>query len=48
MPGLPEELREFQHLFEECEPEVILSDHKPWDLEIKIKEGIEIKSQKMQ
>ena len=48
MPGLPEELREFQHLFKEREPEVMLPDHKPWDLEIKIKKGMKIKSQKMQ
>jgi hypothetical protein len=47
MPGLPKELQEFKHLFEEREPKAMLPEHKPWDLEIKLKEGATIKPQKM-
>jgi hypothetical protein len=47
MPGLPKELQEFRHLFEEREPEAMLPEHKPWDLEIILKEGATIKPQKL-
>jgi hypothetical protein len=43
MPGLLKKLWEFKHLFEEREPKAILPDHKPWNLEIKIKDGMTIK-----
>jgi hypothetical protein len=43
MPGLPKELWKFKHLFEERELKAILSDYKPWNLEIKIKNGMTIK-----
>jgi hypothetical protein len=43
MPGLLKELWEFKHLFEEREPKAILPNHKPWNLEIKIKDGMTIK-----
>jgi hypothetical protein len=48
MPGLPKELWEFKHLFEEREPKAILPNYKPWNLEIKIKNRMTIKPQKMQ
>jgi predicted solute-binding protein len=48
MPELLKELWEFKHLFEERELKAMLSNYKSWNLEIKIKDGMIIKLQKMQ
>jgi hypothetical protein len=37
------ELQEFRHLFKEHEPEAMLPEYKPWNLEIILKEEATIK-----